>query len=135
MTIKVAINGFGRIGRLVARAILERSDDNIELVAINDLADTEANALLFKYDSTHGRFGGDVRADGNKLIVDGNEIGANLKWHCLDRANPILSAVGHDPLLPRHQRNNRRATLRHDTVIDLTRQKSQRKPDHARAMP
>ena len=74
MTIKVAINGFGRIGRLVARAILERSDDNIELVAINDLADTEANALLFKYDSTHGRFGGDVRADGNKLIVDGNEI-------------------------------------------------------------
>ncbi len=74
MTIKVAINGFGRIGRLVARAVLERSDDNIELVAINDLADTEANALLFQYDSTHGRFAGDVSTDGNKLIVDGREI-------------------------------------------------------------
>jgi len=71
---KVAINGFGRIGRLVARAILERSDDNLELVAINDLADTQANALLFKYDSTHGRFDGEVSTDGNDLIVDGKRI-------------------------------------------------------------
>ena len=55
---KVAINGFGRIGRLVARAILERDDDDFELVAINDLADAESNALLFAYDSVHGRFAG-----------------------------------------------------------------------------
>ncbi len=74
MTIKVAINGFGRIGRLVARAILERSDDNLELVAINDLADTQANALLFKYDSTHGRYAGEVSTDGNDMIVDGKKI-------------------------------------------------------------
>ncbi|NJM51278.1 MAG: type I glyceraldehyde-3-phosphate dehydrogenase [Sphingomonadales bacterium] len=74
MTVKVAINGFGRIGRLVARAILERDDDGFELVAINDLADTEANALLFKYDSTHGRFPGEVTTNGNKLVVNGKEI-------------------------------------------------------------
>ena len=54
MATKVAINGFGRIGRLVARALLERSDHDFELVAINDLADTNANALLFAFDSTHG---------------------------------------------------------------------------------
>lgn len=74
MTTKIAINGFGRIGRLVARAILERSDDNLELVAINDLADTKSNALLFKYDSTHGRFNGEVTTDGNDMIVDGKRI-------------------------------------------------------------
>jgi glyceraldehyde 3-phosphate dehydrogenase len=53
MAIKVAINGFGRIGRNVARAILERSDHDIELVSINDLASASANALLFKRDSVH----------------------------------------------------------------------------------
>ena len=56
MATKVAINGFGRIGRLVARAILERSDHDLDLVAINDLADAKSNALLFAYDSVHGRF-------------------------------------------------------------------------------
>ena len=55
MTTKVAINGFGRIGRLVARAILSRDDHDLELVAINDLADAKANALLFKRDSVHGK--------------------------------------------------------------------------------
>ena len=55
---KVAINGFGRIGRLVARAILERPDCGLELVAINDLADAKSNALLFKRDSVHGAFPG-----------------------------------------------------------------------------
>jgi len=58
MTTKVAINGFGRIGRLVARAILERTDHDLELVAINDLADAESNALLFKRDSVHGAYPG-----------------------------------------------------------------------------
>ena len=74
MTTKVAINGFGRIGRLVARAILERDDDDFELVSINDLADTKANALLFKYDSTHGRFAGTVEAGDGVMIVNGKEI-------------------------------------------------------------
>lgn len=71
---KVAINGFGRIGRLVARAILERPDCGLELVAINDLADAKSNAMLFKRDSVHGRFPGAVEADGNDIIVDGRRI-------------------------------------------------------------
>jgi glyceraldehyde 3-phosphate dehydrogenase len=71
---RVAINGFGRIGRLVARAMLERKDSGLELVAINDLADTDSNALLFKRDSVHGPWPGEVRADGNDLIVDGRRI-------------------------------------------------------------
>jgi glyceraldehyde 3-phosphate dehydrogenase len=71
---KVAINGFGRIGRLVARAILERPDCGLELVSVNDLADAKANAWLFKHDSVHGKFPGDVRTDGNDIIVDGKRI-------------------------------------------------------------
>lgn len=71
---KVAINGFGRIGRLVARAILERPDCGLELVAINDLADAKSNALLFKRDSVHGAFPGTVEADGNDIIVNGKRI-------------------------------------------------------------
>jgi glyceraldehyde 3-phosphate dehydrogenase len=71
---RVAINGFGRIGRLVARAILENGGSGLELVAINDLADAESNALLFKRDSVHGPYPGEVRADGNDLIVDGRRI-------------------------------------------------------------
>jgi glyceraldehyde 3-phosphate dehydrogenase len=74
MATKVAINGFGRIGRLVARAILENPNCGLELVAINDLADAESNALLFKRDSVHGAWPGEVRADGNDLIVDGRRI-------------------------------------------------------------
>ena len=74
MAIKVAINGFGRIGRNVARAILERPEAGLELVSINDLADAKANALLFKRDSVHGAFAGDVSVDGNDLIVDGKRI-------------------------------------------------------------
>ncbi|MCJ8190115.1 type I glyceraldehyde-3-phosphate dehydrogenase [Sphingomicrobium aestuariivivum] len=71
---KVAINGFGRIGRLVARALLERDDHDLELVAINDLADAKSNALLFQYDSTHGRFPGSVEVDGDAIIVNGKKI-------------------------------------------------------------
>ncbi|WP_260583097.1 type I glyceraldehyde-3-phosphate dehydrogenase [Sphingopyxis sp. PET50] len=74
MAVKVAINGFGRIGRLVARAILERPDSGLELVAINDLADAKANALLFKRDSVHGPFPGDVSAEGDTMIVNGKAI-------------------------------------------------------------
>jgi glyceraldehyde 3-phosphate dehydrogenase len=71
---KVAINGFGRIGRLVARAILERPDCGLELVAINDLADAKSNAMLFKRDSVHGAFPGDVSAEGNDIVINGKRI-------------------------------------------------------------
>jgi glyceraldehyde 3-phosphate dehydrogenase len=71
---RVAINGFGRIGRLVARAILERPDCGLELISINDLADAKANAWLFKRDSVHGQFPGDVTTDGNDIFVDGKRI-------------------------------------------------------------
>ncbi len=71
---KVAINGFGRIGRLVARAILERPDSGLELVTINDLADAKSNAWLFSRDSVHGKYPGTVSAEGDDLIVDGKRI-------------------------------------------------------------
>ncbi|MCW4461151.1 type I glyceraldehyde-3-phosphate dehydrogenase [Sphingomonas sp. BT-65] len=74
MMTKVAINGFGRIGRLVARAILERPDSGLELVTINDLADAKSNAWLFSRDSVHGRYPGEVSAEGDDLIVDGKRI-------------------------------------------------------------
>ena len=71
---KVAINGFGRIGRLVARAILERGNGVLDLVAINDLADAKSNAWLFSRDSIHGRWPGEVSAEGNDLVIDGKHI-------------------------------------------------------------
>ena len=74
MTVKVAINGFGRIGRLVARAILSRNDHALELVAINDLGPAAANALLFKRDSVHGPFAGSVAVDGDALVINGKRI-------------------------------------------------------------
>jgi len=74
VAVKVAINGFGRIGRNVARAILERTDHDLDLVSINDLGDAKANALLFKRDSVHGPFGGTVDVDGNDLIINGKRI-------------------------------------------------------------
>ena len=72
MTIKVGINGFGRIGRLVLRAAATRSD--IQVVAINDLLDVDYIAYMFKYDSTHGKFDGDVEAQDGKLVVNGQAI-------------------------------------------------------------
>ena len=71
---RVAINGFGRIGRLVARAILERPDCGLELVSVNDLADAKANAWLFGHDSVHGKFPGKVETHGNDIMVDGKRI-------------------------------------------------------------
>src|SRR4028119_1876426 len=71
---RVAINGFGRIGRLVARALLAKQDSGLELVTINDLADAKSNALLFKRDSVHGPYAGEVSADGHDLIIDGKRI-------------------------------------------------------------
>jgi glyceraldehyde 3-phosphate dehydrogenase len=73
MAIKVGINGFGRIGRLLYRAALERNA-NIDFVAINDLADAKTNAHLLKYDSVHGRFNGTVEAFPDKLVVNGKDL-------------------------------------------------------------
>ena len=85
-TIKVGINGFGRIGRLVFRAMAERS--NIEVVGINDLIDAEYMAYMLKYDSVHGSFKGEVSVQGNNLVVNGKTIRVtaekdpnNLKWN------------------------------------------------------
>lgn len=74
MAVKVSVNGFGRIGRLVARAILERNDDNLQLVHVNDLGDAKANAFLFKHDSIHGTYPGSVEVDGTDIIIDGNRV-------------------------------------------------------------
>jgi glyceraldehyde 3-phosphate dehydrogenase len=74
MTARVAINGFGRIGRLVLRAYFEAGRNDLEFVAINDLADVKTNAHLLKYDSVHGRFPGTVEVDGQTLIVNGHRI-------------------------------------------------------------
>ncbi len=71
---KVAINGFGRIGRLSLRAIFENNVKNIEVVAINDLGDAATNAHLFKYDSVHGTFKGEVKVDGDHIVIEGNRI-------------------------------------------------------------
>jgi glyceraldehyde 3-phosphate dehydrogenase len=84
-TIKVGINGFGRIGRLTFRALLNKK--NIEVVAFNDLTDAKTLAHLFKYDSVHGKFNGEVSVDGDSLIINGNKIRVyaekdpvNLPW-------------------------------------------------------
>jgi len=74
MAVRVAINGFGRIGRLVLRSILEHGRTDIEVVAINDLGPIETNAHLFRYDSTHGRFPGAVTVRGDTLDVGGGPI-------------------------------------------------------------
>ncbi len=96
MATKVAINGFGRIGRNVARAILERPDCGLELVSINDLASAKDNALLFKRDSVHGAYKGTVEVDGNDLVIDGKRIAVTAER---DPANLPHAAQGIDIVL------------------------------------
>jgi len=74
MAVKVAINGFGRIGRLVLRAIAESGRKDIDVVSINDLGPVETNAHLLRYDSVHGRFPHEVGVDGDSLVVNGHKI-------------------------------------------------------------
>jgi glyceraldehyde 3-phosphate dehydrogenase len=74
MAVRVAINGFGRIGRLVLRAIVESGRTDIEVVALNDLGPVETNAHLLRYDSTHGRFPHEVLVEGDSLVIDGKRI-------------------------------------------------------------
>ena len=86
--VKLGINGFGRIGRMVFRAAVENFPNDIEVVGINDLLDPEYLAYMLKYDSVHGQFNGDIAVEGNTLIVNGKKIRltaemdpANLKWN------------------------------------------------------
>src|ERR1051325_4541949 len=74
MPVRVGINGFGRIGRLTLRTILERHPDNIQVVAVNDLTDSKTNAHLFMWDSTYGPFKGGVTTEENDFIVNGTKI-------------------------------------------------------------
>ena len=86
--VKLGINGFGRIGRMVFRAAVENFSNDIEVVGINDLLDPDYLAYMLKYDSVHGAFKGEVSVEGNTLIVNGKKIRltaemdpANLKWN------------------------------------------------------
>ena len=96
--IKIGINGFGRIGRLVFRAAIK--DNNIEVVGINDLIKTEYMSYMLRHDSTHGKFDGNVTVQGNNLIVNGNKIRvtnekdpSNLKWSEIN-AEYIVESTG-----------------------------------------
>lgn len=98
MAVKIGINGFGRIGRLVFRRCIELG--NIEVVGINDLTDAKTLAHLLKYDSVHGKFDGEVAADGDDIVVNGNRIKitaekdpANLTWGALG-ADYVIEATG-----------------------------------------
>ncbi len=76
MTTRIGINGFGRIGRQTLKAMLERHPDELEVIAVNDLADTKTNAHLFRYDSTYGRFAGEVTSAEGTITIDGHEVRA-----------------------------------------------------------
>ena len=98
MTIKVGINGFGRIGRVVFRRACTLA--NVEVVAINDLIDVDYIAYMLKYDSTHGRFDGDVRVENGQLVVNGKSIRitgernpADLRWNEVG-VDSVLEATG-----------------------------------------
>ncbi len=97
--IRVAINGFGRIGRTVARLILD--DPRLQLVAVNDLAGIEIMAHLFKYDSVHGRFPGDISVENNQLVINQHKVAylncataQNLPWAAL-AIDVVIDATGH----------------------------------------
>ena len=99
MTIKIGINGFGRIGRMVFRAAIARHED-IHVVAINDLLEPDYLAYMLTYDSVHGRFKGEVKVEGNTLVVNGQKIRltaerdpANLKWGEVG-AEVVLESTG-----------------------------------------
>ena len=90
MTIKVGINGFGRIGRMVFRAI-QKDFPELEVVGINDLLDNDYLSYMLRYDSAHGRFDGDVTVDGDNFVINGKKIRlsaernpADLKWGDID---------------------------------------------------
>ena len=98
--IKLGINGFGRIGRMVFRAATQNFGKDIQVVGINDLLDADYLAYMLKYDSVHGRFDGEISVEGNTLIVNGNRIRltqemdpANLKWNEVG-ADVVVESTG-----------------------------------------
>lgn len=100
MAIRVGINGFGRIGRMVFRAIAQEFNQEIEVVGINDLLDAEYLAYMLKYDSVHGNFNGDIAVDGKNLVVNGKTIRltaerdpAQLAWGDID-VDLVLECTG-----------------------------------------
>ncbi|WP_291987859.1 type I glyceraldehyde-3-phosphate dehydrogenase [Candidatus Accumulibacter sp. ACC007] len=100
MTIKVGINGFGRIGRMVFRAAVQDFSDDIEIVGINDLLEPDYLAYMLKYDSVHRRFQGTIAVDGNSLVVNGKKVRltavkdpAELKWNEIG-ADIVVDATG-----------------------------------------
>jgi glyceraldehyde 3-phosphate dehydrogenase len=100
MTIKIGINGFGRIGRMVFRAAVQNFANDVEIVGINDLLEPDYLAYMLKYDSVHGRFKGDVSVDGNTLVVNGKKIRltavknpAELKWDEVG-ADVVIESTG-----------------------------------------
>jgi glyceraldehyde 3-phosphate dehydrogenase len=100
MTIKVGINGFGRIGRMAFRAIAQDFADDLEVVGINDLLDADYLAYMLKYDSVHGNFKGEIALDGDDMVVNGKKIRltaemdpANLKWDEIG-ADLVLECTG-----------------------------------------
>ncbi|MCC6219581.1 MAG: type I glyceraldehyde-3-phosphate dehydrogenase [Aquabacterium sp.] len=100
MTIKIGINGFGRIGRMVFRAAVQNFANDIEVVGINDLLEPDYLAYMLKYDSVHGRFKGDVSVEGNTLVVNGKKIRltavknpAELKWDEVG-ADVVIESTG-----------------------------------------
>ena len=100
MAIKVGINGFGRIGRMVFRAAVENFSKDIEIVGINDLLDPEYLAYMLKYDSVHGIFNHDIKVEGNYMIVDGQKIRltaekdpTQLKWNEVG-ADVVVESTG-----------------------------------------
>ena len=100
MTIKVGINGFGRIGRNVLRAAVQNFGNEIEIVAINDLLEPDYLAYMLSYTSVHGRFKGDVKVEDGHLLVNGKRIRltqerdpANLKWNEVN-ADVVIESTG-----------------------------------------
>ena len=105
MTIKVGINGFGRIGRMVFRAAVQNFSSDIQIVGINDLLEPDYLAYMLKYDSVHGRFKGDIAIDGNTLVVNGQRIRltaerdpASLKWMRWPLTIRVLPSMAMSPL-------------------------------------
>ena len=109
MATRVGINGFGRIGRQVLKAIMELHPESLEVVAVNDLFDAETNAYLFKYDSNYGRFDGSVEVKDGNIVIDGKEIKVmaernpgSLPWKDLGVRlwlnPPVFSAMARGPI-------------------------------------
>ncbi len=100
MTVRVGINGFGRIGRQSLKAILDRHSNELEIVAINDITDTKTNAQLLRHDSNYGKFNGEIGVEGNDLVVNGKTIKVfserdpgQIPWGSVD-AEIVIESTG-----------------------------------------